>query len=466
MDGLRKQNYGLLAAVAAFVVVLLIAVAGFSFLKAQPGSVISQIPFVSSDQPKSLISHLLGFDGPRTFLVLLLNNTEMRPGGGFIGTYAVVNVHKGKLLDVTVQGTERLDLVAPPQVVIPPPKPMRDFLKLKQWQFRDSNWSPDFKESALWALWLYRQEGGQHWDRLDGVIGVTATVLEDLVALTGPISSGVVMVSPGSAIADLEYEVEYGFVQRGIAVVDRKNVLQGLAQDLLSKMVRVGPAKWRSLIQTLTDLGSEKHLIMYSSHDQIQEALEKRGWAGRVDPFEQDGFMVVDANLGALKTDHALERTFNYAIEEEQGQLVGELSATYNHTGSYDWRTSRYRSYTRVYIPEGATLLDTDGFLDVHTPGLVVEPDIGEREGMQALGGYVRVAPGESHDLMVRYVLPEEVQKKAKKGTYRLDVYKQIGLEGAQLTLDLNFGKTKSQSGSQYSASTPLKEDFILELDL
>lgn len=466
MDGLRRQNHGVLAAVAAFVVVLLIAIAGFSYLKAQPGSVISQIPFISSDQPKSLISHLLGFDGPRTFLVLLLNNTEMRPAGGFIGTYAIVSVHKGKLLDVTVQGTERLDLVAPAQVVIPPPKPMKDFLKLKQWQFRDSNWSPDFQESAMWALWLYRQEGGQDWDKLDGVIGVTATVLEELVALTGPISSGVVTLSPGSAVSDLEYEVEYGFVQRGIAVVDRKNVLQGLAQELLSKMVKAGPSKWRAMLGALTDMGAQKHVIMYSVHPQIQKALEGRGWAGRVEPFEQDGFMVVDANLGALKTDHALERTFNYSISEQDEQLVGEIRATYNHVGSYDWRTTRYRSYTRIYIPEDATLIDTDGFLDVYSPNLIVEPDIGERVGMIALGGYVRVAPGESHDVVVRYILPDHVQKKAKKGKYQLDVYKQIGLRGAQLTLDLDFGKTKSQSGSRYSASTPLKEDFTLELDL
>lgn len=466
MDGLRRQKHGFIAAIAAFVVLLLISVAGFSYFKAQPGSVISQIPFIGRDEPASLISHLLGFDGQRTFLVLLLNNTELRPGGGFIGTYAVVKMKNGKLQDVAVQGTERLDLVAPDQVVIPPPKPMQEFLKIKQWQFRDSNWSPDFKESAKWALWLYRQEGGQDWDKLDGVIGVTATVLEELVALTGPISSGPVTLSPGSAVADLEYEVEYGFVQRGVAVIDRKNVLQGLAKELLSKMVRIGPAHWRSVITTMTAMGEQKHIAMYSNHEKIQQALERRGWAGRVLPFEHDGFMVVDANLGALKTDHAMQRDIQYGISEQGDMLVGHLKVIYNHTGNYDWRTSRYRSYTRVYIPEGARVIDTNGFLHVHAADLVVDPDVGEREGMQALGGYVRVEPQKSHELEVFYELPENVQKEIKKGVYKLDVRKQIGMLGAQLTLDLNFDKTKSQSGSRYSATVPLLEDITLELEL
>ncbi|MGH7246431.1 MAG: DUF4012 domain-containing protein, partial [Candidatus Levyibacteriota bacterium] len=41
---------------------------------------------------------VFGFDKKKTYLVLLQNNMELRPGGGFIGSYAVVSVDKGKIL--------------------------------------------------------------------------------------------------------------------------------------------------------------------------------------------------------------------------------------------------------------------------------------------------------------------------------------------------------------------------------
>src|SRR3989338_6110192 len=44
---------------------------------------------------RNLIQQVLGFDKPQTYLILFLNNTEMRPAGGFIGAYGVVKVNKG-----------------------------------------------------------------------------------------------------------------------------------------------------------------------------------------------------------------------------------------------------------------------------------------------------------------------------------------------------------------------------------
>src|SRR3989338_5408579 len=95
----------------------------------------------------ALFPAMLGFLKTRTYLVLFLNNTELRPGGGFIGAYSVVKVSRGIPSILTVAGTEVIDNRAKDKYFLPPP-PLKKYLLIDRWQLRDSNWSPDFAESA------------------------------------------------------------------------------------------------------------------------------------------------------------------------------------------------------------------------------------------------------------------------------------------------------------------------------
>lgn len=44
---------------------------------------------------------MFGFNGQRTYLILFQNNMELRPGGGFIGSYGILAVNKGKITGFT-----------------------------------------------------------------------------------------------------------------------------------------------------------------------------------------------------------------------------------------------------------------------------------------------------------------------------------------------------------------------------
>ncbi|KKQ35303.1 MAG: hypothetical protein US51_C0009G0001 [Microgenomates group bacterium GW2011_GWA2_37_6] len=52
---------------------------------------------------------VLGFESEKTYLVLLQNNMEIRPGGGAIGSFAVLKVKDGKLKEILVQGSSEAD---------------------------------------------------------------------------------------------------------------------------------------------------------------------------------------------------------------------------------------------------------------------------------------------------------------------------------------------------------------------
>ena len=84
--------------------------------------------------------------GNNTFIVLLQNNWELRPSGGFMGSYALVQFENNVLKDISVQ-----DIYVPDGQIqghVNPPKPVLQAFQQGFWRLRDANWDPDFQKSA------------------------------------------------------------------------------------------------------------------------------------------------------------------------------------------------------------------------------------------------------------------------------------------------------------------------------
>jgi len=82
----------------------------------------------------------------KTFLILLQNNMELRPGGGFLGQYAILKIKNGEVISTFVEDANLLDQRI--RAKIPAPYPFRRMMQIKKWKFRDSNFSPDFPTNA------------------------------------------------------------------------------------------------------------------------------------------------------------------------------------------------------------------------------------------------------------------------------------------------------------------------------
>lgn len=427
----------------------------------------------SDSQTEESLSQLLGMDSPKNYLLLFLNNTELRPGGGFIGVYAVANINKGLPNLIKMEGTELLDN-ASTGVLPPPPAPLAKYLKVKKWYFRDSNWSPDFVSSSLRALSLYKAEGGQSADSINGVIGFTPTVFEGLFKIIGPITVNGVEYNSGNFIEKLEYEVEYGYAQKGVSVAERKKTINDLTGALATKLkntVLINYTKYQDLILRML---KEKQIIIYSTDSKIQNWAIKQGWAGETKLFEADYLQWIDANLGALKTDAAISRALTYQISSSTNGFAGKVTMHYQHSGSFDWRTSRYRDYVRVFVPKGSVLINSSGAMDMEkssVPGIV---DQGEENGLQWFGAFIAVEPGKSGELSFVYKLAPAVQQAIKNNSYKLLAQKQIGTVAVPLTLSLDFGKKViyaapgeadiKHGDSRYDLVTDLREDKIFEV--
>ena len=413
-------------------------------------------PIIPSNMPVGLLTSLLGLDRPHFYLLLFLNNTELRPAGGFIGSYAIVKVENGALQLLKVEGTEILDNSAP-NFISPPPDALKTYLGIDKWSFRDSNWNPDFIQSARKALELYKKEKGFAANEIDGVIGFTPTVIENVLRLAGPIKVDGEEFNATNFTEKLEYEVEYGFAERGLHFNDRKKLLANLASAILSRLksnIMLHSSDYFTLAQTML---REKQMVIYLTEQNLEKILLANDSAGEIKTPAGDYLLWVDANLVSLKTDAVISRSLNYKLETSEGKLAATASMNYSHQGKIDWRTSRYRTYARIFVPLGSQLLKVEGVYK-NALGINNVFDQGVENGHQWFGAFISIEPGKTGQLSFTYILPPALEESVNQGKYQLLIQKQIGTLSPKLTIDLNFAK------KPYDLVTDLSIDRSVDL--
>ena len=451
------------------------SVLAYTFIKQMPAEKILAAPAVQREIRRQVgdahmaainnVPDFLGFNGAHTYLVLFLNNTELRPAGGFIGSYAVVHVENGHTDLKIVSGSDVLDAAADRSVLLPPPAPVLDYMRIDRWFFRDSNWSPDFSVSAAQALDFYKRENGIAAAEIDGVVGVTTDVLEDLLRLSGPVTVQGVTFTPENVIEKLEYEVEWGFAKRGVAVADRKQILTELTQIIMHRLGSSMVTRFKDYVDLAYRLAAERHVMFYSPVVGLQTKITSLDWDGAVATSTLDSVWWIDANLTALKTDHALQRALRYEVAPRaDGRLVATVTMEYKHRGVFDWRTTRYRSYTRVFVPASAELVAVTGDAKFKAAAI----DKGEELGRQWFGTFIQIEPGNTRRLVFSYLLPVTIGEAVKGGHYALTVQKQAGTVAHALTLHLDFGKniTSAQPGEDPKNWGNAVYDFTTDLRL
>jgi hypothetical protein len=421
----------------------------------------------------NLLQSVLGFDRAHTYLFLFLNNTELRPAGGFIGSYAVINVDQGKPRLIKVEGTEILDNTAP-KFESTPPDALQTYLGIEKWSFRDSNWNPDFTYSAEKSLELYKKEKGTSANDIEGVIGFTPTVIEEFLRIVGPIQVNGEEFNADNFTEKLEYEVEYGFAKRGITFSERKRMLADLTSALLAKVktdiLKNGTAYWKLGERLL----KEKQIVVYSPNVDWQKVIVNRDRAGEMKQTTDDYLLWTDANLGALKTDVAIKRALSLQINLKNDSYEARATMQYKHVGRADWRISRYRTYSRIYVPLGSKIIKVEGKFK-NAKGVEGAYDQGEENGRQWFGAFTTVEPGKTVTLTFVYTLSPEVTSQAVLGKYNLLLQKQIGTIAPPLTLELDFGKklktatpgeaTEKWGDNKYNLVTDLNHDRMFNLE-
>jgi len=380
-----------------------------------------------------LLPHLLGYPKQTNYLILLQNNDELRPTGGFLGTFSVMQVKDGEILDCQTQDVYHLDMPIKDKLDIKPPEPLREYLGMEKWFMRDANWSPDWPNSARKIEWFYRNENRLleknkfFDDEFDAIAAINPKIVEDFLAITGPVVVEGQEYNKDNFKKLLQYRVEKGYVRLGVPSWHRKEVISQIYKELKIKIFDLPASRWTEVIDLIDDNIDKKNILVYLKDRDCQAIVKDRGFAGELKDTNGDYLMVVDANMASYKTDAVMDKAISYKVDQSDlDTLMGKVKIDYTHNGGFDWRTTRYRTYTRVYVPKGSKLIKSDG------ENVKAYDELGKT----CFASFLSIEPGDSGSLYFEYKLPEKIVQDDK---YQLYIQKQPGNNVGELKVDLNF---------------------------
>ncbi|MCA9364347.1 MAG: DUF4012 domain-containing protein [Candidatus Moranbacteria bacterium] len=413
-----------------------------------------------------VLEDVFGKNGPRKYLFLFQNNHEIRPTGGFIGSYAIVDISNGVIRDFFVDGIFNPDGQLRDKIV--PPIPIQKVSA--SWSLHDSNWFPHFPLSAQKAMTFYEKTGGS---TVDGVIAVTPEVIKDMLKVTGPINMPQydVVLSAENFVEKTQYEVEVEYDKEENSP---KKILDDMAPILLEKMF--SSAKNTDGAMGIVNLFSkaikEKNLLLYARNEGMQEIIEKNGWGGIMQETQYDYLSVINTNINGYKTDGVVDETIDLESEiDNDGRIVNTVTITRKHRGGYEdyeWWNKVNADYMRVYVPKGAQLIEAKGYtqevveppLDYDALGFERDEDVARQESAMRIdqesgtkiyeennktvfANWVYVSPQETVTVTYKYVLPFYVDvHETEDGTYfphSMLVQKQSGAMRTNLTTKISL---------------------------
>lgn len=334
----------------------------------------------------------------KSFMLLFQNNMELRPGGGYIGSFGILKMQDGHVLELATHDLSNFDGRIPDG--IEPPYPIRETLKVDSWKLRDSNWSPDFLENAKKADEFYRMGQGQ--ENFAGIVAINSNVLTSFLKVTGPME---IPGYPGtysseSAVLDLEYQVEKGYVEQGIKRGERKGVMRLLGEEIQKKVFTLSVVEKIKLAEIILEDLNRKDIQLYFKDEKLEKKAQEAKWDGSVEKnWSADYLMLVDANLGAFKSDYYIKRSFKYVVDLSGDAPKANLKITYEHTAKEkDWMTKDYLTYLRVYVPQNSWLEASKN---------LGEQKFGDDLNKKYFGTFVGVPLGQAKTIEFSYALPK-----------------------------------------------------------
>ena len=410
-----------------------------------------------------IVPALAGYPEPANYLFIMHNNDELRPSGGFIGVYGLMSTESGKIKTLTTYDSYHLDM---PAVVsgnwnLAPPEALAKYLKVKNWYFRDSNWSPDWPTSARNIQKIYQGEKraiGEEPEDFNGIIGLSPDFVAELIDLVGPIEVRGEIYERENFQELLQYNVEVAYLEQDISSWDRKDVVNEIVYELKERLFKLSAQNFYQLINIVSTNVNKKNIQLYFNEPRLEDLAKRLNAGGEVKTASGDYLLVVDANLGAFKSDAVVKKGIDYELNLEKNKAEASLRLAYRHEGGFDWRTTRYRSYTRVYLPLGSKLksLESFGLANLEEGSTLSYDDLELNKTVVAF--FFSLEPGAAGGLDLEYDLPENLALSLNSSNYKLLVQKQSGRETESFDFRLKeSGKIKQENSYNFES------DFLID---
>lgn len=391
---------------------------------------------------------LLGHKAPHRYLILFQNNHEIRPTGGFIGSYLQVTVQQGSIKEFDFH--DIYDMDGQVSEIIKAPEGLNHITPL--FSLRDANYYPDFPESAQKIVWFYEGAGG---DSVDTVIAIDQEFLYDLLALIGPVDlpgypitlDGTDIVVNGERFVSDRDGLSLVFSYIVESHLENSATPKNLLKNLIP-IIAEGLEKNAAPEQLLTLLSfekSRKQLQAYSRINEVQSFIEDYGLDGKLKETSAptDYAMIVDTSISGNKSSFSQHITHQTTISPEgtindQLQIFRKhfwdnekdrlLTALMQALGTKKLEQAKlteilgkgaFKTYLRIYLPSKVTFSHISGLEE-----LKIEENV---NGKTVVAGYPpALAVGSEQFIKLEYKLPLPLPP-TYQPTYQFVLQKQAG---------------------------------------
>ncbi|RJQ38444.1 DUF4012 domain-containing protein [Candidatus Microgenomates bacterium] len=437
--------------------------------------------------------NIFGLDGEKHYLILFQNNMELRPGGGFIGSYGLLTLDKGKVRSFVINDVYDAD--GQLKGHIEPPYAIRRHLPVVHWYLRDSNFDIDFTKNASNAAFFLNQEKG---DVVDGVIGVDISFVKNLLSVTGPIK---VLDYKETITSENLYLLTQKYAEKNTFAgsSQKKDFLKSLFNALEQNFLEKNNFSYLELGKVIASSISQKHLLFAFANPTIQSSFTVNGMSSSLwDKREEstgavnDFLGVNEANIGVNKANYFIKRKISQeVIVNEKGEIGERVNIYYMNTGSA-WPGGDYKNYLRLVLPLGAKIssVQIDGeeqktikaikdFIVYEKKNFKApkELEIDEtQENGKSIFGFLIVVPTDKlKKITVSYAIPQKINLDEPSSFYSHWIFKQPGTEDDQYSFSLLYPETLkafdvpkefSSEEGKVSLSTKLLSDIEFKIGL
>jgi len=306
-----------------------------------------------------ILPEMIGLDGKRReYLVLLQNENEIRPSGGFIGSFAILAFEGGRFINFQVNDIYEAD--GQLRGHVEPPEEIKKYLGEAGWYMRDANWQASFPLVSRDVQWFLDKETGR---KVDGVIGLNLASVKAVLGVMGEIfvPDFKEKVNQNNLYEQAEFYSDNKFFAGS---GQKASFLGGVSKQLMEEIKMAKGNVGQKLLTTIVDLLDRNEIQISFNNSEAAKVIAEAGWDGSIyegkcpsTSSEQVGcfadyLYLVEANMGVNKANYFLYRNVEREVEIGEKIIKNKLKIIYENTSkSTNWPAGDYKNYLRVYIP-------------------------------------------------------------------------------------------------------------------
>ena len=342
---------------------------------------------------------------PQHIVILFQNSSEMRPGGGFIGSYAHLALIKGGLSNLEVNDIYDTDGQLTVKVI--PPEQLQTITT--DWGARDANWFLNFPTSAN-KVTKFLEASRIYQDRninFSGVIAINDTVIRDLLNILGPIE-------------DINSENFLAEVQKDVETKTNKGILKKITPIIFDRLNQLeNDTDKKAIINLIGDKIINKDIMIYLDNPVMESFIKTLNvggeWFEIPNNFTGDYLAVTNANIAGGKTDAFINQKIILNSEiKSNGAIENYLIIERENNGnqrSEKWYNTINQNFIQIFTPKNTKLELIYGNdekkikppIDYKKSGHIIDPDLSAKTDKNIFGAWFNTPAGESKKMEIQY---------------------------------------------------------------